>query len=101
MDEQPNRISVRVTPGAKKNSIAALKEGIWQIKVAAPPVEGKANQELIDYLSDVLGLRKSAISVLKGQTSRLKIISVAGLSSAEIESRLGSKLKDGATRPLF
>jgi uncharacterized protein (TIGR00251 family) len=85
-------ISVRVTPGSRRNSITALKEGVWYVKVAAPPVEGKANEELVVFLSRVLGLRKNGISVVKGQTSRNKLVSILGLGQKEVMLRLSAGL---------
>ena len=85
-------ISVKVTPGARRNSIMALKDGIWYIKIAAPPVEGKANVELLEFLSQILGMRKSGLSVLKGMTSRNKLISVSGLNQKEVTLRLSAEL---------
>jgi len=85
-------LSVHVTPGARRNSVTALKEGIWYIKIAAPPVEGKANLELVAYLSKTLDLRKSNLSVLKGQTSRNKLVSVMGMSRAEVTQKLTAQM---------
>jgi uncharacterized protein (TIGR00251 family) len=85
-------ITVRVTPGAKRNSIISHKEGVWYIKIAAPPVEGRANEELISYISRVLDIRKSAVAVLKGQSSRIKVLAITGLSQADIEKRLYAEM---------
>jgi uncharacterized protein (TIGR00251 family) len=92
---QSIRINVRVTPGAKRNSVSALKEETWHIKIAAPPVEGKANEELLSYLSHLLYVRKSSIELLKGQSSRVKIVAVNGLPEDEVNRRLASNLKQG------
>jgi uncharacterized protein len=92
---EPVRIKVRVTPGAKMNAISALKEEVWYIKIAAPPVEGKANEELVSYLGHLLDVRKSAIELLKGQSSRVKIVAVTGLPQEEVDRRLDSNLKQG------
>ena len=85
-------LSVRVTPGVRHDAVTALKEGVWCIKIAAPPVEGKANDELVSYLSRVLGMRKSSLGIVKGQTSRNKLVSVVGLSQKEITLRLSAEL---------
>ncbi len=84
--------SVRVTPGAKRNAVTAFKEGTWYIKIAAPPVDGKANEELAEFLSRVLGVRKNNLSLLKGQTSRNKLVSVSGLGQKEAMLRLSAEL---------
>lgn len=90
--EKTPKLSVRITPGAKRNAITALKEGIWCIKIAAPPVEGKANEELIAYLSQLLGVRRSSLSVLKGRTSRNKLVSVSGLTQQDIILKLCARM---------
>ncbi len=82
------RLAVRVTPGAKRNSIEGLKDGVWRIKIAAPPVEGKANEALVNYLSEVLGVRKNSFSLMKGETSRNKLLSVKGITPQEVSSKL-------------
>jgi len=58
------------------------------VKVAAPPVRGQANRELVAFLSQVLGVGKSSLAILKGHTSRNKLISVSGLSQEEVIRRL-------------
>ncbi|MGA3094725.1 MAG: DUF167 domain-containing protein [Dehalococcoidales bacterium] len=85
-------LAVRVTPGAKRNAITALKEGVWNIKIAAPPVEGRANEELVAFLSKKLDIRRSSLNVIKGQSSRNKLVSVSGMSQKEIARRLSAEL---------
>ena len=85
-------LAVRVTPGAKCNAVTALKEGVWNIKIAAPPVEGRANEELVAFLSKKLDIRRSSLNVIKGQSSRNKLVSVSGMSQKEIARRLSAEL---------
>jgi uncharacterized protein (TIGR00251 family) len=82
------RLTVRVTPNAGKNSITNPDDDIWKVKIAAPPVEGKANRELIEFLSDKLGIKKSAITIIRGQTGREKVIEVLGMSREDIRKKL-------------
>jgi uncharacterized protein (TIGR00251 family) len=81
-------LSVKVTPNASRNEITGFTEGVLQLKVAAPPVKGKANKELTAFLSRTLGVSKSSISIVKGHTSRNKVIIIDGLSREEIMKRL-------------
>jgi len=86
-------ITVKVHPGAKKNAITGVTDGVWQIKVAAPPVEGKANAKLVEFLSDALGVPKSAIQIVRGQTAHTKTVELTGrgeLSEAEVSAKLSS-----------
>jgi uncharacterized protein (TIGR00251 family) len=81
-------LSVKVTPNASRNEITGFTDGVLQVKVAAPPVKGKANKELTAFLSRTLGVSKSSISIVKGHTSRNKVIIIDGLSREEIMKRL-------------
>ena len=87
-NRQDRRLTVRVTPNASRSEITGVREGVLQIKIAAPPVEGKANKELVEFLSEALGVRKSAVIIVKGQTGRKKIIEVEGMGREEILKRL-------------
>ena len=84
------RLSVKVAPNTSRNEIVGIKEGVVYIKVAAPPDKGKANKELIAFLADNLGIKKSALLIVKGQTSRHKTIVIEGMSVVEILKRLTS-----------
>jgi uncharacterized protein len=83
-----SRLTVKVTPNAGRNEISGCKEGVWQVKIGAPPDKGKANKELADYLAEKLDIRKSAIRVIIGQTSRNKVLEIEGFGREEIEKRL-------------
>ena len=75
-------------PNAARNELAGFSEGVLRVKVAAPPVKGKANKELIAFLAQKLGLSKGDLIILKGHTSRNKLISIAGLTREELTKRL-------------
>ncbi|MBF8265343.1 MAG: protein of unknown function DUF167 [Dehalococcoidia bacterium] len=86
--ESGARLHVRVTPGAPRNEVMSYVEGVLKVKVAAPPVKGQANKELISFLADILGVRKNQISILKGETSRDKVLAIEGVTEQELKSRL-------------
>jgi uncharacterized protein len=67
-------ICVKVTPRAKQNKIAGFKNGALCVYITAPPVGGKANKALIEFLSDEFGVSKSDILILRGETSRDKVL---------------------------
>lgn len=83
-------ITVRVYPNATKNGVVGFSDGVWQVRVAAPPIKGKANKELISFLSKVLGVGRSSLSITKGHTTRSKLITVDGLTQEELMKRLSS-----------
>ena len=70
-------IAVHAQPGAKKSAVAGLHGGALKIRVAAPPVEGKANDALTSFVAKELGLPRRAVSIVKGETSREKLLLVA------------------------
>lgn len=79
---------LKVTPNAGRSVITDFTDGVLHVKVAAPPVKGKANRELIELLSKTMGVSKSAVRIVKGQTSRNKAVSIEGLSLEEIIKRI-------------
>jgi len=81
-------ISVRVHPNAAKNEVVGVTNGVWQVRVSAPPVKGKANKELIAFLSQLLGVGKSRVGIIRGHTTRNKTIAIDGLSQDDIMRRL-------------
>jgi len=93
MTQRPATITLRVQPNARRNEVLKLEEDVLHVRVAAPPVKGKANRELIDFLSRSLGISRDSITIEKGFTSRTKMIAVAGLDRDSILERLGAETK--------
>jgi uncharacterized protein (TIGR00251 family) len=81
-------LRLRVHPNASRNEVTGFTNGILQVKVAAPPVKGKANSELIAFLSKTLGVNKSSLTIAKGHASRNKVITIDGLSQNDVINRL-------------
>ena len=79
---------VRVVPRASKNAISGRHGDAVKIRLTAPPVEGAANQALVDFLAQALAVRKNQIEILSGHASRDKIVCVVGLTPQEVETRL-------------
>jgi uncharacterized protein (TIGR00251 family) len=89
---QAVRISVRVHPGGRRSEVLRFQEGIWHIRVTAPPVEGKANAGLVRYLAGLLGIPESSVAIEHGQTSRNKLLRISGLTARQVESQLNQSL---------
>ena len=87
VEKKQARIVVRVQPNASQNQIAGFKDGVLYLRVAAPPVEGKANQELIRFLSGILEVSKSDITIEKGMTGKRKIVRITGLTQGQVVER--------------
>src|SRR5450432_4140617 len=82
------RIRVRVKPRASKSRILGVRDGALEVALAAPPVDGQANSELIAILAAALDCGKSTIEIVSGQGSRSKLVSVSGSSEAELLAKL-------------
>jgi len=82
-------LAVRITPRASKNEISEiLSDGTVKIRLTAPPVEGKANLALVDFLSDVLGVPPSRIEIVAGATGRDKLISVLDMDAEALHQSI-------------
>ena len=82
------KVKVRVIPNAKTTEWNGYREDELILRVSAPAVEGKANKAAIDFMSSYLGISRSAISVVSGETSRHKIFQIVGLESGDLEKKL-------------
>jgi uncharacterized protein len=80
------RLNVHVQPRASRTEIAGVHGTALKVRLHAPPVDGAANDELIDFLSKRLNVPKKSISILAGQSSRAKIIEIAGVSPASVHA---------------
>ena len=80
--------SVKVVPRASKNQIAGVEGDAIKVRLNALPVEGKANDTLIAFLADALGVRRAQIEIVMGHTSRRKVVRVRGVSTQEVERKL-------------
>ena len=81
-------IAVKVKPNSRKTEIRSYLDGILNINIASPPTEGKANQELINYLAEFFSLPRSRFTIRMGFAGRNKIIDIAGVLPAELEQAL-------------
>ena len=90
MAMEKTKIWVQVHPNARGNEVQGEKDGIWQLKIAAPPVRSRANQELVRFLSDVLQISKSDLEIEKGLRGRRKLIDISGLSLEQVRARFNN-----------
>lgn len=85
------KLKLLIQPNAKKNELVGLHNGALKVKIAAQPVDGKANAELVEFLSEVLEIPKRQIEILKGETGRNKSVEITGLTEEEVSAKLGLK----------
>lgn len=83
------KLTLFIQPKASKNEIIGPHNGALKIKITAPPVDGKANAALIEFLSDVLEVPKRNIEILKGETGRNKSVEILEISEEDLRRKLG------------
>jgi hypothetical protein len=82
-------LPVKVSPGASRTRIMGIHDGRLKIAVSAAPEKGRANDELVAFLADVLGIRSRDLTVQSGSTSRQKTIRIEGVSQQAVLAALG------------
>ena len=85
--------AVKVHPRARKNAITGVVGDALKVALTAPPVEGKANQAVIEFFAELFAIPRSSVTIASGETSRNKVVRVAGLSKQVVEQRLAGNLK--------
>jgi len=86
------RLTLHVQPRASRSELAGLHGDAIKLRLAAPPVDGAANVELVRYLAELLGVAKSAVEIVSGETGRRKVVFVRGVAPSEALARLGPEV---------
>ncbi len=91
MSSDPASVHIRIllSPRASKSAIVGMRGEDLKIKIAAPPVDGAANQALVKFLAKTLNLAQDRISLTAGRTGRRKIVRIDGLNEAQVRAILG------------
>lgn len=87
------RFSVRVQPRASNNQIAGVHGDALKVRLTAPPVDGAANKELIEFLADIFDVGRQSIRIVGGESSRSKIVEIDGVTERAVHD-----VASGATR---
>lgn len=87
--------AVKVHPRARKNAITGAVGDALKLALTAPPVEGRANQAVIEFFADLFQIPRSSVTIASGETSRNKTIRITGLARAAVEQRLAGALGPG------
>lgn len=88
------RLTLRVSPGAKRSAVVGRHGAGWKVRVAAPAEGGRANQAVVRLLADSLDVAAAQVEIVSGHASRDKTICLTGLDVAEIERRLAAASAD-------
>jgi uncharacterized protein (TIGR00251 family) len=82
-------LRLKVTPSASRDAVVGWQGDVLRVHVRAPAQRGKANDAVLRLLADALGVERRRLCIVRGETSRQKVVSVDGLDEAEIRARLG------------
>jgi len=75
------RLSLKINPGAKRTHFAGRYGESWKLRIAAPPVDGKANAAILKFIAQIAGVRASEITIISGQTSSTKLLEIEGIDA--------------------
>ena len=81
--------AVKVQPRARKNAITGMVGDALKLALTAPAVDGRANKACIEFFANLLKVPRSSVTIASGQSSRNKVIRVAGISAAEVRKTIG------------
>jgi hypothetical protein len=84
-------ISIKVVPRASKSQIAGWEEDVLKVRLQAPPVEGKANAALIEFLAAALGVPRAFVDIVAGETSRRKLVRIRGMTAGRLKTLIPEK----------
>jgi uncharacterized protein len=82
------RLEVYIQPRASKSEVAGMHDGVIKIRIAAPAVENAANEALVEFVAEVLGIAKRSVRIVSGGTSRRKVLDIDGVTEKELSARL-------------
>ncbi len=88
------RLTIKAQPGARRNEVAGWRGEALLVRVTAPPEGGKANEAVIETLAEALGITKSRVTLVRGATSRQKVVQIEGLDATEAKRRLDAGRHD-------
>lgn len=81
-------LEIRVVPRASKSEIVGLYDGALKVRIAAPPIDGAANTELVKVLAKAFAVSKSSVEIISGQSSKSKRIRITGASETAVTAVL-------------
>jgi hypothetical protein len=84
------RVTVKVHPRARRSAFSGRLGDAWKLDLAAPPVDGKANEECVRYLAEWAGVPRSRVRIVTGATSRRKVVEIEGMAQADADARLSA-----------
>jgi uncharacterized protein (TIGR00251 family) len=97
------RLTLKIRGGAPKTEFKGMHGDAWKLHVAAPPVDGKANEAILRFIAQIAGVGKSGVRILSGLTGTTKIVEVDGIDSLDLERAIleshGPRPNTGSAAP--
>jgi len=84
--------AVHVQPRASQREVSGIKNGELKIRLTSPPVDGAANVQCIDFLAELLKVRRRDVTIISGETSRHKIVKIAGISAEHLQMEIARRM---------
>ena len=86
------RFTVKVHPRARRSAVTGRLGDAWKLDLTAPPAEGKANQECIRFVAELMGVPRARVRIVTGLTSRTKVVEIEGVTEEEFGKAAGANL---------
>jgi uncharacterized protein (TIGR00251 family) len=86
------RFTVKVHPRARRSAVTGRLGDAWKLDLTAPPVEGKANEECVRFLAELVGVPRARVRIVAGLTSRTKVVEIEGVTEEEFGRAAGTEL---------
>ena len=83
------RITIKAHPRAKRSAVAGRLGGAWKLDLAAPPVDGKANDECVRFFAELANVPRARVRIVTGASARMKVVEIEGMEQTALERLLG------------
>jgi uncharacterized protein (TIGR00251 family) len=95
------QLAIRAVPNSPRSEVVGWLDGALKIKIHAPALEGRANEALTEFIAEIFGRPRRAVTLLRGDKSRHKIVRIAGLDLAEVQQRVTALITQPNSRRSF
>jgi hypothetical protein len=92
MAEKKATLEIHLQPGAKRNEVVGLRDGVLWVRVTAPALKGQANSAMVAFVAQLLDVPKDAVVITRGRISRQKVVAIQGLSPENLKEKLAQAL---------
>jgi uncharacterized protein (TIGR00251 family) len=94
--DAPARVGLRVSPGAARSEVVGRHGKVWKVRIAARAERGRANDALVEFLAETLGVPRRSVVLVAGAGGRDKVVEVAGMTNDEADRLLAGRQRGGS-----